>query len=405
MKLPVTMPGFREEAALKEKENRNETRPRPAFYAVIPADVRYDPALPQGAKLLYGEITALCSLKGFCWAGNAYFSGLYQKDGRTINRWIRALKDGGYISISFTFAPGSKEITGRRISLTGPKPDIPEPPPPERGGPNAPEPPPPPAPPEKDGSPAPPHGDGGGGDIFVTTPGQNCQGVVTFLSGGGDKNVRDIITSSNITKATAAKKTPAEKTEIPPPPETAEAEAAQNIQKLKDALAAADKTLVLSDDFYPRAAAFMAKNALDLSYVPWLHSLCLSKKPASPDGLFYKLFFADNIAAKFKAVTAAVTAARAPPPPAAVPCPACGASRPRGGPCPDCGLGPAAPEAEIEEWKRLLALPEYRREEFLRRKEALLAEGGGPFKDFERKTARLRALRGEFGLAPKEDSS
>lgn len=70
----------------------------PAYYAIIPASVRYDKRLNFGARLLYGEITALCNEKGFCWATNEYFAELYEVSGFTISKWISSLVQSGYIS-------------------------------------------------------------------------------------------------------------------------------------------------------------------------------------------------------------------------------------------------------------------------------------------------------------------
>jgi hypothetical protein len=72
---------------------------QPNFYAIIPATVRYDKNLRPNAKLLYGEITALCNQEGFCWADNAYFANLYKVDNKTISRWISSLEKGSYLVI------------------------------------------------------------------------------------------------------------------------------------------------------------------------------------------------------------------------------------------------------------------------------------------------------------------
>ena len=122
---------------------------KPNYYAIIPAEIRYDQELKPSEKLLYGEITALASKTGTCWANNEYFSDLYDTTPRTIARWIRHLKAKKYIFVKYEYKKNTKEIAKRIIKI--------------------------------------------GGDTNVSTYGHKCHG-------GGDTNVLDNNTSINNTR-------------------------------------------------------------------------------------------------------------------------------------------------------------------------------------------------------------
>ncbi len=92
---------------------------QPNYYAIIPACVRYDNRLKPNEKLLYSEITALSNKTGLCFATNKYFADLYEVEIETISRWIRHLKDLGYISTEIIYKEGSKEIDKRVIKIYG----------------------------------------------------------------------------------------------------------------------------------------------------------------------------------------------------------------------------------------------------------------------------------------------
>lgn len=80
----------------------------PNYYAIIPAEVRYDKDLPANAKLLYGEITSLANKSGYCFAGNSYFADLYGVSERQITRLLNSLKKKGYIFIEQIEGKGRK---------------------------------------------------------------------------------------------------------------------------------------------------------------------------------------------------------------------------------------------------------------------------------------------------------
>jgi len=89
-----------------------------SYYAIIPANVRYDKELTPNAKLLYGEITALCNEKGFCWAGDSYFTELYGVSRATVQRWFKQLETKGYIEREVVYKEGTKSIDKRYTYLT-----------------------------------------------------------------------------------------------------------------------------------------------------------------------------------------------------------------------------------------------------------------------------------------------
>ena len=93
------------------------TRPKAGFYAVIPADVRYDEQIPPNAKLLYGEISALSNAQGCCTAGDDWFFANYGFSDRTVRRLLAALEEAGYIRTEVLRDPDTGQVTGREIYL------------------------------------------------------------------------------------------------------------------------------------------------------------------------------------------------------------------------------------------------------------------------------------------------
>ena len=87
------------------------------YYAIIPSRVRYDKELSANEKLLYGEITALASKGGLCWATNKYFSELYGVESRTIRRWIEHLVERGYVYRAVEYDEDEKTVLRRCLSI------------------------------------------------------------------------------------------------------------------------------------------------------------------------------------------------------------------------------------------------------------------------------------------------
>ena len=113
---------------------------KPGYWAVIPATVRYDSALPPNAKILYGEITALSNAKGYCCARNAYFAALFGLGEKSVSRLVTALAKGGYLQVEVIRDERNEVVERRIIPVYGngdvcpPPPKIGDTPPRKNGG-------------------------------------------------------------------------------------------------------------------------------------------------------------------------------------------------------------------------------------------------------------------------------
>ena len=99
---------------------------RPGYYAIIPADVRYDDRIPANAKLLYGEISALIGAEGYCYASNTYFANIYKMTVENIARLISKLEKAGHIK-RVVIRDKTGQIVQRKLYLKASLPDIQEP--------------------------------------------------------------------------------------------------------------------------------------------------------------------------------------------------------------------------------------------------------------------------------------
>ena len=81
---------------------------QPAYYAILPANVRYDKNLKPMEKIMFAEITALANKDGYCSASNSYFAKLYEKSNETISRWISNLEKQGYVKVVIDTKKGNQ---------------------------------------------------------------------------------------------------------------------------------------------------------------------------------------------------------------------------------------------------------------------------------------------------------
>ena len=373
--------------SLASKKNKDPYEENAGFFAVIPATVRYDKSLPQGAKLLYGEITALVKKKGYCWSRNPYFAELYDISERTIIEWIWRLHAAGHIDIYFKYFPCSKKIARRYIALPYPPnkelpPELAEahfmkrkPPSPEglamkKTSPLEPsEKPPDNGPMVKESSPL----------IVKKTSVPECIVVKKTSPPSSEENSLVIYTNSNRSSSSdppGIENTPlgeeegfertdnnAENRALENSPEESgpqadplpgnSQEGTFDIHSLKRLLRELNPSFVFSEPFYQKAVDFLAFNRLGRSYISWFYNFCVRQKPASIENYFYKVFFDARCAELYLVESGPLAVEK-------FRCPACSKEHDPGLlECPACGLSLPSRKnpKEIFKRKKLFEMP------------------------------------------------
>ena len=94
---------------------------RKGFYVVIPAIVRMCGSIPDGAKLLFGDLCGLAKKEGYCYATNKALAEITGVKTSTVRDYLRALEEAGFITrekgeLRRIFVAGVPEICRQPLS-------------------------------------------------------------------------------------------------------------------------------------------------------------------------------------------------------------------------------------------------------------------------------------------------
>lgn len=90
---------------------------KPSFFAILPANVRYDKRLKPMEKILYAEITSLAGKEGYCYAKNSYFAEVFEVSKTVVINWINNLTELGYLKTEIVYFENTKQVKERRIYI------------------------------------------------------------------------------------------------------------------------------------------------------------------------------------------------------------------------------------------------------------------------------------------------
>mgnify|MGYP002619202025 CR=1 FL=1 len=86
-------------------------------FIIVPDFIIDDSDIPDGEKLLFGEIASNSLEKGFCWFSNKHLMERFHIGERTASRWVNDLRKKGYITINIVKRKNSEDTSKLPISI------------------------------------------------------------------------------------------------------------------------------------------------------------------------------------------------------------------------------------------------------------------------------------------------
>jgi len=81
----------------------NELNSTPnSYFAILTSDVIQSNQISIHAKFLFAIITSLTQQEGYCWASNKYFAEICKVEERSVQRWIKELKENNFIHVEIS---------------------------------------------------------------------------------------------------------------------------------------------------------------------------------------------------------------------------------------------------------------------------------------------------------------
>jgi ribosomal protein L32 len=390
----------------------NNEKQNPGYWSVMPATVRYDKSLPANAKILFTEITALQQTKGYCWASNNYFASLYNVDPSAVSKWIKTLKDAGYIRIEYELNNNRKIfLTERILFYPDKKPDTTNTAATPQQADNQTQ-------PQNRPAQKTPADDSAAGktqeagktqdagktqehpiDIFQD-PIEIYQDPIEICQYPIEKNTNRIL-NININKTTTTTPEPTPENTMETSPEKIQVvdDFSQNLKKsqeIKTECIRLNPMLIFNQTFYKRAALFLSRNKLELNYIQWLYNYCNNQKPAKLSAYFFKIFFEPHLVELFFANNKKIT----PPQAQTILCPVCGLKHQPDKICPSCGLASNKRNNAdaVNQHKIIYSWPPDKREQYERELKSLIDSRRSQNIPIETYFKNFNAVKKKFGL-------